>query len=739
MTRAGIILFFIGISLIVGATAALAADETSHRQATFFLALLLMMVCGRLLGEAMIRLGQPSVVGQLLAGMLLGPSVLGVLWPDLQHSLFPNTDEQKLMIDAIAQVGVLLLLLLTGMETDLRLIRKVGRAAISVSISGVAVPFICGAALAWFLPDSLLPDSNKRLLTSLFLATALSISSIKIVAAVVREMNFMRRNLGQVIMASAVLEDTIGWVIIAIIFGIAGADQIDLMHIARSVIGVLIFLVASFTIGRRLITLLIRWSNDHLTSEFAVITTILVLMLAMALLTNVLGVHFILGAFISGVLIGESPILTKYIDTQLRGLIVAFFMPVFFAVAGLSADFTILGDPYLLAMTLVLIAVASVGKFLGAFVGAELGGLTRREGLALGCSMNARGATEVIVATIGLSMGALSQDLFTMIVAMALVTTLAMPPMLRMALASLPMGKDEKERLDREEFEAKGFVSNLERLLIAADQSASGKLASRLAGILAGRSGMPTTVLKLASPRANAKNASLPADKNLEQAVKHAAETGETKDESEQAGPVDITVKEATSVQDEVAVFDEAKKGYDLLFIGSDGKTAKKGPLPAKVAPTVSAFEGPSAIVLARGDLAAQPLEAELKILVPITGTKASRQAAELAFSIAQGRQILALYVGSARRSRWRPLHDERQAILKDIVEMADRFNAKVEPIIRTKASPQEGILAEAKNGHFNLIVMGVSPRPGPELFFGDTATAILETSPVSLVFLSTE
>src|ERR1700704_6476855 len=175
----------------------------------------------------------------------------------------------------------------------------------------------------------------------------------------------------------------------------------------------------------------------------------------MALTTHLIGVHTVLGAFVAGMLIGESPILSKHIDEQLRGLILAFFMPVFFGIAGLSADLTVLKDPGLALMTLGLIAIASFGKFAGAFVGGKIGGLMRSESLALACAMNARGSTEVIVATIGLSMGALSQSLFTMIVAMAVATTTAMPPMLRWALRRVPLSKSEKERLAREEMEAK--------------------------------------------------------------------------------------------------------------------------------------------------------------------------------------------------------------------------------------------------------------------------------------------
>jgi Kef-type K+ transport system membrane component KefB len=152
------------------------------------------------------RIGQPAVMGQLLGGLLLGPSVFGLIWPDLQHALFPQTAAQNSMLDAVSQLGILMLLLLTGMETDLRLVRRVGRAAITVAAAGVVLPFICGFALGEMLPDAILPSPQARLVTALFLATALSISSIKIVAMVVREMNFMRRDIGQIIVASAILE-----------------------------------------------------------------------------------------------------------------------------------------------------------------------------------------------------------------------------------------------------------------------------------------------------------------------------------------------------------------------------------------------------------------------------------------------------------------------------------------------------------------------------------------------------
>src|SRR5262245_8193039 len=240
-------------------------------------------------------------------------------------------------------------------------------------------------------------------------------------------------------------------------------------------------------------------------------------------------------------------------------------------------------------MTLGLIAIASFGKFAGAFIGGECGGLTRREAFALACGMNARGSTEVIVATIGLSMRALSQSLFTMIVAMAVATTMAMPPMLRWALARVPIRKAEKERLEHEEFEARGFVPNLERLLLVVDESPNGKFAARLGGLIAGTRGLPITVLPLSADkrarRANGKQEASEDDvEQAVEAVKAAAETSERgRDGEDDSAAVDVTVRKSDAPS-ETAVAKEAKKGYDLLFVGVDNVSAKDGAFHADVA-----------------------------------------------------------------------------------------------------------------------------------------------------------
>lgn len=699
--------------------------------------IVLLIAVGRGLGEIMQRIGQPSVIGELLAGIILGPSLFGWIWPEAQHAIFPKTPEQKAMIDGIAQFGILLLLLLTGMETDLKLVRRVGKAAIAISIAGILVPFACGFALGEFLPDALLPNPQARLVASLFMGTALSISSVKIVAVVVREMNFMRRNVGQIIVATAVIDDTIGWIIIAVIFSLASHGTLDIASVARAVLGTFAFLAISFTVGRRLVFRLIRWANDNLISAAAVITVILLLMSVMALITHLIGVHTVLGAFVAGILVGESPILTRQIDDRLRSLISSFFMPVFFGLAGLSADLSVLRDPDLLMLTGLLVVIASVGKFGGAFVGGTLGGLNHRESLALASGMNARGSTEVIIATIGLSIGVLSQNLFTMIVTMAIVTTMAMPPMLRAALARLPMNAEEKERLEREEFEKRGFIANLERPLLAVDESVNATFAAHIAGLIAGTRGLPITVLHIGK---QPKEQDRDEQESHEAVVKKAAETVAA--HGEDAGSVDVITRARRAELGET-IADEARKGFDLLVVGINKVTAAKDRFDGKIEDIAAKFEGPLAIVAAKAKHLKQPMPDALNILVPVSGSAVSKRGAEVAVALTQAGSgsLRVIYVATTRdkgaqRGASRGLSQEA-GILKDASDLAARYDVDITTTLRVNRAPEAAILREIDTTDVDLVVMGVDRIEANHLSFGGVADAVLRQSKVSVLLVS--
>jgi nucleotide-binding universal stress UspA family protein len=476
-------------------------------------------------------------------------------------------------------------------------------------------------------------------------------------------------------------------------------------------------------------------------SSAAVITVILLLMSTMAMITHLIGVHTVLGAFVAGILVGESPILTRQIDERLRGLITGLFMPVFFGMAGLSTDLTVLRDPGLLLLTVALVLIASIGKFGGAFAGGALGGLTPRESYALASGMNARGSTEVIIATIGLSMGVLSQNLFSMIVTMAILTTMAMPPMLRGALSRLPLGNDEKARLEREEFEQKDFVANLERLLLAVDEGANAKFASRVAGLLAGTRGLPITVLHVGA-RAKQQEGKRQDEESHEAVVREAAAAIAEADQ-ESVGDVEVTTRTRAAQKAADAVVEEARKGFDLLVVGMENVLGKDG-FDKKVEDVASGFKGPVALVAAKGVHLKQPASAEFRILVPVSGSAVSRRGAEVAGALARSSPypLRVVYVstttdkGARRRGASMSLASE-EGILKDAAAAAACYDVDVRTTLRANATPEEGILQEIETSGADLVVLGVDRIQGDSLNFGGIAAAVLGKSKVSVLLIA--
>ncbi len=721
------------------------------RTTTVFVAeILLMLLVGRLLGELMQRVGQPAVLGQLLAGILLGPTVLGNFWPAAHQAIFPNTPEQKKMIEAVSQLGILMLLLLAGMETDFGIVKRMRRAALSSSLSGIIFPFACGLFLGELLPDSMLPAPEKRIVTALFMATALSISSVKVVAMVIMEVDFMRRNIGQLILASAIIDDTIGWIILAMISGIAAEGTLNVKGVSFTVGGTLIFLALSFTFGRRIVAHVIRWTNDNLRIEFAVLSAILVLMCLVSIITELIGVHTVLGAFVVGMLVGQSPILTKQIHEQIRGLIIALFAPIFFAVAGLSVDLTILRHLYLVELAIGLILIASLGKLVGCYVGGRIGRLSSREATALAIGMNARGTTEIIVASIGLSIGVVSQDIYTLIVVMAVTTTMVMPPMLRWALTRIPPTGEEEQRLEREQAERKDFVPKVERLLITADQSEDGKLASILGGLFAGSRKIIATVLDLGLKEHETPSV---VRERIEDWVKLSMEFATRKEEQQDADKAMVVSPhtqlntQSSTEEPSAAVLKEVKKGYDMIFVGLKQALLSNGEKPdtfhASIGKIISDSKGVLAIVVTKDTMAPELRMRTMDILVPISGAEYSRRAGEVAIAIAKACRcrVTALHVYPPQNEglfmrRIREHLEPARALVRNLQELGKREAVPVKTIVKVRRAPEPVILRQIKKGKHNLVVLGVNARPGENVFFGPKAKVLLERVPCSLLLV---
>lgn len=701
------------------------AMDASHTLSLFLIQLILLMVVGRGLGEVMGRFGQPAIFGQLLGGVVLGPSVFGLIWPGAYDLVFPKAPTVKAMIDALSQVGILMLLLLTGMETNIRLVRRRFGTVAATSIAGIAVPFVCGVAVGYVLPDSLLPHADKRFVCALFIGTALSISSVKIVAMSLMEIGFIRRDLGQLILATAILDDTIAWVLLAVVAGLAAQGSVALTPIFLALASTAFFLLVAFTIGRRLTADVIRWTNDRLKIDYPVITAVLVITFLLALTTDLIGVHSALGAFVAGMLIGQSPILRGHIEESLRSMIMAFFSPIFFAVAGLGMDMRTLFHLDSIGFAALFIAVATFGKTLGALIGGRFGGLGGREALALATGLNARGSTEVIIASVGMSLGVLSEALYTMIVAMAILTTMAMPPTLRWALGRVQLHPEERERLEREEAEESDHLYGVERLLVRTDGAGSNTgLCLHLSGVLAADQQILTTVIGPAAVQHS--ETAREGAQCVEELVAGAAGSASRE---ERIAPAKL-ISGRDLAQPE-AVREEAAKGYGLVVYGLEAPFIRNG---RHLVPEISAVTedlGLPVVLAFGGQQKGRTLPR--RILVPLDGTQASGLAAEIAISLARGcgAEVTFLHVAE-RVSAEAAGHGlfAQSNLRREAEALAKRYG--VAPVM-IEAPPAEPIVVlerMARSGGFDLVVAGSRLRLDGGTFLSQRIRQFVETAP---------
>lgn len=412
---------------------------TPQQIVTLLISLGVLLATARLLGELARRFHQPSIVGELLAGIVLGPTLLGRLIPGVHDALFPPGDEElRLLIQGIALLAIVMFLVVAGIEVDLSTVWRLGRAALSVSVGGIVLPFLLGLAAAWAIPDIFhIPPGTRHSVFALFLATALSISALPVIAKTLLDLRLFRSDIGMVVISAAVVDDLTGWTIFAVLLGMMGSADARVSH-GDGGIGMTIFLTLAFaatmlTLGRYLIHRALAWVNAHASWPGGVLSFAMVLALLGAALTEWIGVHAIFGAFFVGVAIGDSSHLRQHTRTILEQFVSFIFAPIFFATIGLRIDFLAHFDPLLV---FVVFVIACAAKVIGCTAGARIGGMSRRESLAVGFGMNARGAMETILALLALQRGVIDERMFVALVIMALTTSLiggpAMQRILRM-------------------------------------------------------------------------------------------------------------------------------------------------------------------------------------------------------------------------------------------------------------------------------------------------------------------
>jgi Kef-type K+ transport system membrane component KefB len=401
---------------------------TDDQLLRFLVELTVLFLAARIGGEVAARLRLPLHVGELLMGIALGPSLLGWVWPGAFDALFPADAATRSLLDVVSWTGVIMLALLAGLETRLGILRTAGRAVLGGWIGGFGLPFAAGLALGTAAPASLVPPGVDRPVFALFLATAMSISAIPVIARILMDLKLYRTRLGMVILSTAIADDTVGWIVLAVVAGLA-RGALELGPILRTVLLTAAFIVGAFTLGRMLVGRAIRASR-RLRVPFGELSAMLMIVFALAALTQWIGVHLVLGAFVAAILIGREPDLDPDSVTAVRHLGMGLFIPFFFAYTGIKVDLTTLHGSAL-GFAAAAVVVACVSKIVGGWAGTRLGGLPHWEALAVGFGLNARGAMELVIAAIGLSIGVLSEPMYATIVLIAVLTTVMAAPMLQ--------------------------------------------------------------------------------------------------------------------------------------------------------------------------------------------------------------------------------------------------------------------------------------------------------------------
>ncbi|HEV2493483.1 MAG TPA: cation:proton antiporter [Terriglobia bacterium] len=403
-----------------------------HDVMTMFLALAVLLGGAKLAGELVQKLDQPAVLGEIIAGILLGPTMFGHFRPHLYDFIFPSTGSVPIVLDAVTTIGVVLFLLTAGIEIDLTSIFRQGKSALAVSCLGVIIPFTVGLAAAGVFPRFLgaEPGAN-RLIFSLFVGTALSISALPVIAKILMDLKLLKSEMGTVVMSSAMFDDLVGWILFSIVLGMMNAGSHPLRAARHTIILVVLFAGLVLTVGRWLIDKLIPLLQAHTTWPGGMLGFIFTLTLGAAAFTEYAGIHAIFGAFIMGIAVGESKHLRKRTSEHIRQIVTNVFAPLFFASIGLRINFV---TNFKLGLTTTVLAVACLGKLLGAGWGARIGGMDRRTAWGVGLAMNARGAMEMILGILALQAGLIRERMFVALVVMALVTSLISAPAMRLVI-----------------------------------------------------------------------------------------------------------------------------------------------------------------------------------------------------------------------------------------------------------------------------------------------------------------
>ncbi|MCL4867577.1 MAG: cation:proton antiporter [Anaerolineae bacterium] len=694
----------------------------------------ILLFTARFLAEIAQRLGQPAVIGEIMAGILLGPSFLSSLVPLISDWIVPHTPVQGYLLELVSLIGVMFLLLITGLEMDIPLIRRHARTALSAAAGGLVLPLITGFLLGLVLPDTLLNDPDRRLIFALFVAAAMSISAIPVIAKVLFDLKLMRRDIGQTIIAAGMVDDTTAWILLSVIIGMASGEVITLSSVALSILTVVLFMVLSFTAGRWLVKRALDLVQDEIALNHRLLSLVVVLTFAWGAISQAIGLEAIFGAFVMGILFGQMPRLPQSVIHTLEAITLGIFAPIFFAVAGLKVNLTALLQPRLFLIALAVIAVATFGKVVGTYIGARwLGRRDHYTALAFGAGLNARGAMEIIIATIGLNLGILSQDMFTIIVVMAMATSLMAPSALRWVLKRIQPEDQELQRLRQEELAQGSLVAGIHRVLLPIRRREQYLASQTVEAHVLKRLGQQTS-LSLTLFNVAGESERPAALEFLRQVSSYFTVDELLRKVVPGNNPGDL-------------ILDEVRKDYDLLVMGASEKEGGSGMLFTPLVDTVVRLSPCPTLIVKGGAVTADWKPS--RMLVATNGSAAAKNAAELAFTLATKKEeVIILHVvdetgrvlppGSSDDPLARRLSIGHQ-IVDQLRESGELRGVTVITDVEIGLRPEQVILTQARQRGVDLIILGTDVRLGSDrLFLGPRVEYILTNAICPVLVINT-
>jgi Kef-type K+ transport system membrane component KefB/nucleotide-binding universal stress UspA family protein len=706
------------------------APLSEHEVLVFLVQILLLVGTARILGWLAKGIGQPPVVGELLAGIILGPTIFGRVAPDAFTWVFGEATVRSVVF-GMAWLGVIMLLVVIGFETNLGIIARFKGAALSVSAGALLLPLAVIIPLAHGAPSEFIGLGTDRTIFAGFFALALSVSALPVVAKILLDLGLLRRNFGQVTLAAGMTMDSVGWLILAALSGIA-LDGFNAERLLGSFVGLIVFVAVAATLGRWVLDRILRFVMAGGSSVTAVVSITLVAALIGGVVTQALRLEAILGAFVVGVIAAGLRHQLPQVRSVLETITAAFFAPIFFAFSGLRVDLGLLDSQEAIFWTTGLIVLAIAAKIAGTFAGGWFGGIRGREALALGAGLSALGAVGIVVALVSLNLGVVSETGYTVMVLAALVTSIVAPQLLKLTVRGWEVPPDEAERLEREELMATSQILGVRRILMPTRGGANSRYAAQLVSAVFPEAESTIMVVDPA-----------PAGfwgRLLRRVDGEAVDPGELLEHLPEARVIRRLARDPA-----MAIGKEAALGYDLVVLGAT--ESGEGTFNSVIDRVLSVIDLPS-VVVRWPQTHAVPEELPGRILVPVAATRSTRVAEEFAYSLAKAADasVFALHVVNRPDGQGMLMQDETvEASLRAGQEMVgaaagfgERLGVLVGTGVRLASNAEEEIVRFANSGRYELLVIGTSSRAfGDRPFYGHRVSYMLEKADLPVAVIS--